>query len=155
MRVLGIDPGPARSAYVIWDGKTIEDKGLIANEEFLCKILDREYDAIIEVIVEQVACYGMPVGKDIFDTVFFTGRIFQSMIALSPLSNVVCVVRREIKLHFCNSVKAKDSNIRQALIDRLGKPGVKKNPGVTYGIKKDMWSALALAVYRYDVLDKR
>jgi hypothetical protein len=43
-------------------------------------------------------------------------------------------------------MKAKDANIRQALIDKIGPQGTKKDPGPTYGISKDVWSALAIAV---------
>jgi len=60
------------------------------------------------------------------------------------------IYRRDIKMHFCHTMKGKDANIRQVLIDRLGPPGRKKTPGITYGIKKDLWQALAGAVYLYD-----
>ena len=62
------------------------------------------------------------------------------------------VFRREVKLYLCGSIRAKDANIIQALIDRFapgvsnkGK-GVKKSPGFFYGFKKDVWQAFALAV---------
>jgi hypothetical protein len=41
-------------------------------------------------------------------------------------------------------MKAKDSNIRQALIDRFGDVGTKNNQGFFYGFKKDIWSAFAV-----------
>lgn len=51
----------------------------------------------------------------------------------------------------CNSMKAKDSNITQALIDLFAKDtpnkgkGTKKEPGYFYGFKKDVWQAFAVA----------
>jgi hypothetical protein len=51
-------------------------------------------------------------------------------------------------------MRAKDSNIRQALIDRFGEPGTKKVPGLLYGIKKDEWSALALGVFWHDTQNR-
>ena len=59
--------------------------------------------------------------------------------------------RKQIVMHHCNDARAKDKNIRQAMIDRFGEPGTKKNPGGTYGISKDIWSALAIAAYALDI----
>ena len=58
------------------------------------------------------------------------------------------IYRKDEKMNLCGSMKAKDSNIIQALIDRFapntpnkGK-GTKKEPGWFYGFKKDIWLSL-------------
>jgi hypothetical protein len=56
------------------------------------------------------------------------------------------VYRRDVKLHVCGSPKAKDPNIRQALIDLLGPAGTKRAPGPTYGVRSHAWAALGVAV---------
>ena len=56
-----------------------------------------------------------------------------------------------MKLHLCHSARATDANIREALLDRYG-PGKEKAvgrkaaPGPLFGVSKDIWSALAVAV---------
>jgi hypothetical protein len=63
---------------------------------------------------------------------------------------VVLLPRRAVKLALCGDSRAKDANIRQALIDRFGGKdaavGRKAAPGPLYGISRDVWSALAIAV---------
>jgi hypothetical protein len=44
-------------------------------------------------------------------------------------------------------MRAKDANIRQALIDRFGAVGTKKMPGPLFGVSSHYWAALAVAVY--------
>ena len=66
------------------------------------------------------------------------------------------VYRTQVKLHICGTARAKDSNVRQALMDRYGSTrelaiGKKKTPGPLYGFSADMWSALAIALtYKED-----
>ena len=65
------------------------------------------------------------------------------------------VYRKDVKLHLCGDLRAKDANIRQALIDLFGPGkeraiGKKKTPGPLYGIRKHEWSALAVAVTYHD-----
>ena len=48
-------------------------------------------------------------------------------------------------------MRAKDSNIRQAVMDMYGSSkevaiGNKKKPGPLYGVVKDIWSSLAIAI---------
>ena len=64
-------------------------------------------------------------------------------------------------MHLCGHPRAKDPNIRQALLDRFGPGrekalGTKKAPGALYGIKGDEWAALAVAITWWDQqIDKR
>jgi len=58
-----------------------------------------------------------------------------------------------VKMHLCGQARAKDANIRQALIDRFGGAaaiGRKAAPGPLYGISGDVWQALGLAVTWWD-----
>ncbi|MDP3703585.1 MAG: hypothetical protein Q8R78_04295 [Candidatus Omnitrophota bacterium] len=105
------------------------------------------------IVFEQIESYGMPVGREIFATVFWTGRFYQA--ALGYVQDVVQLPRRAVKLHLCQSARAKDSNVRQALIDRFGglekARGKKASKGPLYGLKADEWSALAVAVTWWDL----
>ena len=58
----------------------------------------------------------MAVGAEVFETVHWSGRFTE---ALWP-TPVVQLPRRAVKLHLCGSARAKDPNIRQALLDRFG-----------------------------------
>jgi hypothetical protein len=97
-----------------------------------------------------IASYGMAVGASVFETCVWIGRFVQT--ASVSGGNVTRVFRKDVKLHLCNSPRAKDGNVRQALIDRLGPQGTKKAPGPTYGVKSHEWAALAVAVYGWDQL---
>ncbi len=79
-----------------------------------------------------------------FETVFSIGR-------MAAMKDVRLVPRRDVKLHICRSAKAKDGNIRQALIDRFGPVGTKKAPGPLFGISNHRWAALAVAVTAFDL----
>lgn len=142
MTILAIDPGPRQSAWCMWDGEKIMGKGIIVNE------LADELPLVNTVAVEHLQCFGMSVGKEVFETAYFIGELRARVKAFGQV--FIPVFRKEIKLHFCESMRATDSNIRTALIDRFGPPGTKRQPGPTFGLKKDMWSAFAIAVYAWD-----
>lgn len=147
MSLLAIDPGPEKSAWVLYDkGKILHTD--IESNEYLLKILKDPVHFlgcdgadIKHVALEKVASYGMAVGESVFETVFWTGRFVQAWRGKSTR-----IPRKDIKMHLCQSMRAKDANIRQALIDKLGAPGTRKNPGPTFGITSHLWAALALAV---------
>jgi len=146
MKIIAIDPGPKTSAWLIWDydKKSIHDIGNAKeeNQSMLCIIKNRDIDYFA---IEMVACYGMAVGADIFETVFWIGRFWEAASSHCPIMKKV--YRKDVKIHLCGSMKAKDTNIRQALIDKHGAPGTKAAPGKLYGVKTHLWAALAVADY--------
>lgn len=146
--IIGIDPGPTLSAFCFWDGSHIQASGITANENVSSdfSLLKRG----TTVVCEHLQCFGMAVGKDVFETAYWIGHFRARCEALDvPFARAY---RSEVKMHHCKSMRAKDSNIRQALIDRFGAPGTKKKPGLTYGLKSDLWSAFAIAVMHADKL---
>lgn len=141
--IVAIDPGPKESAAVIWNGEKILEAVIAPNASIRAGIQDRYVTG--DVVCERVESYGMAVGRDVFETCFWTGRFWECV-----GDSFLLVPRREVKLHVCGRPQAKDANIRQALIDRFGAKGTKKNPGVTYPLKDDLWQAFALAVTTFD-----
>ena len=141
--IIGIDPGPIIQSYVLFDGTRAIASGDESVESMINIIRNVHPDVL--VAIEHVTCYGMPVGSEVFSTVFNEGRLYAAA--------AVCrmVPRTDAKLHLCNSAKAKDPNIRQALIDKIGPVGTKKAPGPTYGIVGHLWAALAIAVTATDL----
>jgi hypothetical protein len=139
--IVGVDPGPFFHALVWFDGVRVvrcenlsTQKAIEAMTESTC----------FPVACEMIECFGMPVGREVFQTVLQIGRMQQvaDWMRLIP--------RRDIKLHLCGNMRAKDPNVRQALIDKLGPVGTMKQPGPCYGVSNHLWSALAVAVTAFD-----
>lgn len=184
-RIIAIDPGDIESGYVVvaHDGQEITeiiDKGKIKNEDMYDVLYD---DAIYysknknkfmatDLAIEMIANYGMPVGKTVFDTCVWVGRFAEYTECAAqdklaergewlPDSNYTkFIYRKDEKMNICGTMKAKDANIRQALIDRYapntpnsGK-GTAKEPGFFYGFKADIWQAFAVAVTYFDMYVK-
>lgn len=140
MRIIGIDPGNKETAFVVLDEGKITHHFYAENELALATLKDAANDGYYpKIYCEMIASYGMPVGKTVFDTCVFIGRIMEA------LPDVKLITRNTVKNAICHSSKAKDANIRQALIDIYGDQGTKKNQGATFGISGDKWAALAVA----------
>lgn len=120
MKILAIDPGPENSAYVLWNGEKWIEAAILPNDELLAFLALGDYDS---AAIEMVAHYGMPVGKEVFETCVAIGRFIETIYQTLQPGALKLVYRREIKHHFCNSAKAKDANIRQAILDRFGGKG--------------------------------
>ena len=165
MKILAIDPGNIESAYALIEMPDFKllDFGKVENEELLDMIITYElegwkriekYFEFDTVAIEMVASYGMAVGKSVFDTCVWIGRFVQAIDCQCETSDFV--YRIDEKMCLCKDSRAKDSNIRQALIDRYAKHdfkngrGVKKNPDTFYGVSKDVWSAIAVGVTYYE-----
>lgn len=148
--VLAIDPGTSMSAYaVLEDGWPVyigmDDNDAVISELGYISVKWPES----EMAVEMVACYGMPVGAEVFETCVWIGRFVQEWKRLTAF-DADYVYRKDVKMNMCQNMRAKDSNIRQALIDRFGGKekgiGNKKSPGPLHGAKRDIWSAIAVGV---------
>ena len=100
-----------------------------------------------------VASYGMPVGKETFETVYWIGRFAEMAIGLSK--GVYRYYKKtDINPSICFNSKANDSTIRRALLDMFPKTGggsepsigTKKQQGPLYGFNSHMYPALAVAL---------
>lgn len=150
--MIAIDPGNEQSAWVLYVNGQVVDADIWKNERlrFSLRHLAKEAHP---VVIEMIASYGMPVGKEVFDTCLWIGRFMEAA------GSAELIYRKDVKMNLCGSMRAKDANIRQALIDRFGPGkdkaiGKKATPGPLYGFKADMWAALAVAV-TYDDQQRR
>jgi len=151
MIILAIDPGTEKSGYVIIESKNLKvlEAGVIGNHDliYMIKTIGREVEVLA---IEMIASYGMAVGQSTFETCVWIGRFIQEFDA--NLSHFV--YRKDVKIYLCNSMKAKDANIRQAIIDKypasgggkIPQIGTKKQPGPLYGVSSHAWSALAVGI---------
>lgn len=141
LMILAIDPGNEQSAYVLYDGDRPRAFDKLANDRMLGIAAAHR----CPIVVEMIASYGMPVGREVFETCVWIGRFVERHGGPHSL-----LYRRDVKLHLCGQARAKDANIRQALIDRYGGKdkaiGRKATPGPLFGITADVWAALAVAV---------
>lgn len=143
--IIAIDPGPEQSAIIHWATGVIVSSEILSNQNVIGE-LHCLFCPSCELFIEMIASYGMPVGKETFETCVWIGRFIEAWHQISgKMANTI--YRKDIKLHHCASVRAKDANVRQALIDKYGAKGTKKNQGVTYGLNSHLWAAFALATY--------
>ena len=152
MRLLAIDPGDVESAALIYDTENGAPHwwAKLPNLDLACQIHHGPAGRCERLAVEMIASYGMPVGKTVFETCVWIGRFIERWESdtARPWQKVY---RIDAKMHLCGSARAKDANVRQALIDRYGPGkeraiGKKATPGPLYGLSGDGWAALAVAI---------
>ena len=157
--ILAVDPGNVESAYCVIDKTNYKpiEFGKMENEKLRKKMAkDLKMYPIDNFAIEMIASYGMPVGKEVFETCVWIGRFIETF----ECKNTYYIYRKEEKLNLCGSMKAKDSNIRQALIDRFARfdfkngKGTKSNQDFFYGFSKDVWSAYAVGITWLDKQEK-
>ena len=169
--VLAIDPGSTRSGWVIFDGK-LRKCGLVGNlklrnllryggydegtraqlrvlpvakrSDYQTWLMSCGRDEKFTLAVEMIASYGMPVGASVFETCVWIGRFVEAW-----GGDFQYVTRRAVKLELCNSAKAKDSNVSQALRDRFG---WSRSEARKLGLKADIWQALGVAVCWWETM---
>jgi len=152
--LLAIDPGTYDSAYCLYDlvSKKPVKCDIINNNIMLKKIKNRELLKNVKAVaIEMIASYGMPVGQTTFQTVLYIGMFVQAIRDHNGSISVDKIFRKDESLVLCNTPRGNDASIRRVIIDRYGPSkkvaiGNKKNPGILYGIVRDMWAALAVAI---------
>ena len=153
-RYLAIDPGNTGSAYILIDERCRPLQfGKLPNADMLGVLSSVDADV---AAIEMIASYGMAVGAEVFETCVWIGRFVEHLDNRLVRLPAHLIKRLPVKVHHCHDAKAKDSNIRQALVDRFapGLPnhgkGTARLPGWFYGFRADVWAAYALAVYAAD-----
>ena len=162
-KILAIDPGNEYSAYVEYD----TDTGYIgefakAKNAYVMGRMWKFRQECCAMAIEMPACYGMAVGTTVFETCRWVGVFQQKFRCRDGLPTYLVYRKAQNKehgidsvcMHICKNNRAKDSNVRQAIIDRYpatggGKTpqiGTKAQPGPLYGVSKDVWAALAVAI---------
>lgn len=159
--ICAIDPGNEKSAYVLIgpDLRPVsfcKDDNELMYDHMINSLQDLEPGDTLEFGIEMIASYGLPVGSEVFETVLWIGRVLERL----KRYPVTLVFRKDEKMMICGSMKAKDANIRQALVDRfapgaanMGK-GTKKSPGWFYGFRADIWQAYAVGVTLHDMKER-
>ncbi|WP_246119003.1 hypothetical protein [Cupriavidus campinensis] len=152
-RILAIDPGTTESGWCVLADGAVTLSGVMLNRELLRMLtMQQRNDPWGHVLaIEMIASYGMPVGREVFETVRWIGRFQQAW--HSPEA-VKFVYRQDVKLHLCKTPRAKDGNVRQALLDMFPRTGggktpqigTKAQPGPLFGVSSHAWAALGVAV---------
>lgn len=138
-----LDPGTEQSALVTLFAGAVSGK-IYPNADLLTAL--RQPGMLGgHLVIEEIASYGMPVGREVFQTVFWSGRFAEAW-SRDAARTWSLLPRRDVKLTLCGQARAKDPHIRQALIDRYGGSACARKGGVLAGIKSHLWAALALAV---------
>ena len=157
MRLACVDPGSARSGFVLFDTEAEEviRSGNPYNRELLIQLQAAEdFDAVIFERFESFGP-GSSFGESCIVTCFWTGCLS------GAFDGPQFFVKRSIcKRHLCpNGRRIRDPEVRQACIDRWGgqaKAIGKKATGYgpLHGVKTShQWAALALAVYWVEVIE--
>ena len=127
-KILAIDVGTVDSGYAIMrfdkDDIKLLSFGKIANEALMQIIKNNGYD---QLVYEQFQSFGMAIGESTIESILWNGRLIQA--AIDRGIPVDRIYRKEEKLCLCNTLRAKDANIRQALIDRYAKTDKKNGKG--------------------------
>jgi len=157
MRILAIDPGPDKSAFVLfdWPEKVIQQFGHVDNEELLVLIQNTPANLMA---IEEVSYYGpdRSIGATTIDTARWVGR-FQDRVATrgSITQGTILIKNQKVRVHMCGLTAVTKSAVHHATKDRFPRTGggatpckgTKGQPGPLYGMAgPHMFDALAIGI---------
>lgn len=164
-RILGIDPGPCESAWVLYEDSKVIAHGLEDNSCVLLRLSAAPFAPAFGTnlwpVVEVVKNYGQIVGDSVLHTAIWIGRFVQKWEDSGLHARSFELVPRKTYISYlCGSSKANDSGVRQAVIDKLGPPwippkGKGRKPGPTHGLANDEWQACGLCLGYEEILQER
>jgi len=157
MDIYAVDPGTEESALVVYrpTDKLVDAAIILPNARMLEYIKhDAENYTGDVLVIEQIVSYGMSsIGREVFETVFWSGRFYEAWV--NEGERAERIDRRTIKRQICNSVTARDSNIRTEILDRFGGKkrafGKKSAPGPLFGVTSHKMAALAVAIAWWEI----
>lgn len=155
MKVLAVDPGNVKSAFALYDSSANEllTFGKQSNANVRAYLVEASMFGLAEVLViEFPRPRGQPMYYQLVDTIFWIGRFVEAYAERWEPCD-----RKDVKMCLCGNTKANDSQIRMAVINRFkgvlpiggGKVpeiGNTKQQGPLYGVSRDIWQALAVAI---------
>lgn len=158
--VIGVDPGPELSSFVVWNGERILDFGYLPNKELRRRLLLREFKdcAPDHCAIEQIRAYGVPASNPLLDTCFWTGRLLEAF----GESRTHLLPRKTVANHHCGAGNSSSDRFVQAAIeDRFGGKeaaiGVPIAPGPLHPLfqvrakdRSHYFAALAVALAFWD-----
>jgi len=164
--VFAIDPGTINSGIIVLrtrDKAVITSNSQANNHSILLQDLPLACSLRIAVVIEMMDNYGMTVGETTFKTLVWIGRFYEAAARINKDFHPVLITRRNVKLHLCNDSRAKDTNVRQACLNRYAQTGggktpeigTKAQPGPLYGVKGHAMQALGLGLTFIETDNKR
>lgn len=165
--ILGLDPGTYESAWAVYDPATgkLETAGQVANRVMATMLREQCWFAPpgreLVLVIEMLKSYGNALGDSVLETCVWIGRFIEAWtwpdLGRRQTGQVVRLPRKTIVTVLCNNPRANDTNVRAELMNRFGRSrdrsiGTKAAPGPLYCVKRDMWSALAVAIVYADLL---
>ncbi len=172
--ILGIDPGPERSAYVLLGrGDNYGEPGVLLAKDHLDNEQLLEDLPLADVcVVEFTKSYAIPVRPEqvgkrayfpqaVLDTTLFIGRLMEvwRVMTSRKIETLTAVKVRNVVCEGSGKGTPGDAQVLAALCDRWGfkshhgAKGTAKNPGPLFGVKEHIWDALAVAVASGELRD--
>jgi hypothetical protein len=144
--ILGIDPGPTASAFVLFDGVRPLDHAHVENAHLLDFLTRRRFTSSeYLVVIEQLESFGAMTAiaaREVIGTAFWSGRFAQ------VAGEYELLPRKKIKRHLCGNIKAGNPQVRLALMQRFG-------GGFPVTFTDHKFAALAVAVTWWDLHENK
>lgn len=118
MRLFSIDPGNIKSAYVILEDGIPTESKIVPNDDMIRLCWDEI--AADAMCIEYMRSRGMPTANEELDTQFWAGRFVQAWQSCADPEPWYPIYRMDVKMTICGQTKARDSHIRQGIINLFG-----------------------------------